>query len=245
MTEIVDPPNPTPATPEPPTKRRRPWLRWLIPAVALLVGAGIGAAGAGADPTASSEYRALEERLAEVREERDEAEQRAADSSREVSTASEEAAAEARQQAEEDVAARAAELDEREADVAAREEALTAAEQEPDPEPEVAPEPEPEPAPDLTTGQENAVGAAANYLEFSAFSRTGLIQQLEYEGYSTADATSAVDSLGTDWREQAVKSAENYLSFSSFSRSGLVDQLVFEGFTPEQAEYGASQTYSG
>ena len=29
---------------------------------------------------------------------------------------------------------------------------------------------------------------------------------------------------------------------TSFSRSGLIEQLIFEGFTPEQAEYGVSQT---
>ena len=37
-------------------------------------------------------------------------------------------------------------------------------------------------------------------------------------------------------------SAKSYLEFSSFSRQGLVDQLAYEGFTPEQAEFGVSQT---
>ena len=84
--------------------------------------------------------------------------------------------------------------------------------------------------------------AAGNYLDFSAFSRSGLIGQLEFEGYSTEDATSAVDSLDVDYDEQAAKAAQNYLDFSAFSRAGLIDQLVFEGYTQEQATYGVDQT---
>ena len=38
----------------------------------------------------------------------------------------------------------------------------------------------------------------------SAFSRKGLIEQLEYEGFSNDDATYAVDHCGADWNEQAV-----------------------------------------
>ena len=92
-----------------------------------------------------------------------------------------------------------------------------------------------------TVSQQNAVESARNYLEFSAFSRTGLIEQLEYEGYSRSDATSAVDSLNVDWNEQAAKSAANYLDMMAFSRSELISQLQYEGFTASEAAYGASQ----
>lgn len=92
----------------------------------------------------------------------------------------------------------------------------------------------------LTLAQQNAIGAARSYLEFTAFSRSGLIGQLEYEGYSTEDATFAVDNITVDWNEQAAKMAQQYLDYSSFSRSGLIDQLVYEGFTNEQAEYGVT-----
>ena len=88
--------------------------------------------------------------------------------------------------------------------------------------------------------QKNAVGTAKSYLSFSAFSRQGLIEQLEYEGYSPALATFGTDHAGANWYRQAVKSAKSYLSFMSFSHSGLVDQLVYEGFTDAQAEYGVS-----
>lgn len=94
-----------------------------------------------------------------------------------------------------------------------------------------------------TSGQTNARGSAESYLDYSAFSRQGLIEQLEYEGFSTDDAEHAVDALDVDWSEQAAKSAESYLEYSSFSLEGLIDQLVYEGFTDEQAEYGAKQAY--
>ena len=64
-----------------------------------------------------------------------------------------------------------------------------------------------------------------------SFSRSGLIRQLEFERYSTHDATVAVDSLRVDWNQQAAKSARSYLDFMSFSRDGLIHQLEFEGFT--------------
>ncbi|MEU0542322.1 Ltp family lipoprotein [Nocardia sp. NPDC005978] len=96
---------------------------------------------------------------------------------------------------------------------------------------------------DITAGQRNAIRSAQQYLDYSAFSRSGLINQLEYEDFSTADATFAVDSLDVDWNEQAAKSAKQYLEYTSFSRSGLIDQLVYEGFTRAQAEHGANVAY--
>jgi len=94
---------------------------------------------------------------------------------------------------------------------------------------------------DETTGQANARESAESYLRFSAFSRTGLIDQLEFEGYSTDDATYAVDAVQADWNEQALRSAQSYLDFSAFSRTGLIDQLEFEGFTTEEATFGVDQ----
>ena len=93
---------------------------------------------------------------------------------------------------------------------------------------------------DLTMGQRNALAKAANYLSFSAFSFDGLVEQLEFEGFSHDDAVFAVENCGADWNEQAARKAQSYLDFMSFSRSGLIEQLEFEGFTYEQAEYGAT-----
>jgi hypothetical protein len=98
-----------------------------------------------------------------------------------------------------------------------------------------------EPEPDLTVAQQQAIGSAEDYLAYTAFSRQGLIGQLEYEGFSTEDAEFAVDYLDADWNEQAAKMAEQYLEYSHFSREGLIDQLEYEGFTTEQAEHGVEQ----
>ena len=95
---------------------------------------------------------------------------------------------------------------------------------------------------DATTSQEQARRSAISYLNSQSFSRKGLIQQLEFEGYSTADATYAADAVNADWNAQAAKHAKSYLQSQSFSRSGLIQQLEFDGFTPAQAEYGVSQT---
>ena len=108
--------------------------------------------------------------------------------------------------------------------------------------PEETAEPvETEEVPEMTMGQKNALKAAGQYLDYTAFSYKSLIEQLEYEGYSTEDATFAADNCGADWKEQAVISAKNYLDYTAFSKDGLIEQLEYEGFTHEQAVYGAEQ----
>jgi colicin import membrane protein len=119
--------------------------------------------------------------------------------------------------------------------------ALEAEAEEPKKEEPKKEEPKKEEPKSATVSQENAVAKAESYLEFTAFSKKGLIEQLEFEGFSNADAAFAVDNISVDWNEQAVKKAKSYLDFSSFSRQGLIDQLEFEGFTTEQATHGANQ----
>ena len=77
-------------------------------------------------------------------------------------------------------------------------------------------------------------------MEYSAFSRSGLIDQLEYEGFTTSQAEHGVDAQGADWNAQAALSAADYLEYSAFSRSELIDQLEYEGFTTSQAEHGVA-----
>jgi hypothetical protein len=97
-------------------------------------------------------------------------------------------------------------------------------------------------APVETQSQSNAVTAAKAYLNYDAFSRTGLINQLQYEKFSAADATYAADTVSPDYNAQAARTAKKYLAYSStFSHQSLVDQLVYDGYTSAQAEYGVSQ----
>lgn len=96
------------------------------------------------------------------------------------------------------------------------------------------------PSSTTTIGERNALSKAKSYLEFMAFSYSGLVEQLEYEGFSSSEAKYGADNCGADWNEQAAKKAKSYINTMSFSRSGLIEQLEYEGFTKEQAEYGVS-----
>ena len=90
-------------------------------------------------------------------------------------------------------------------------------------------------------GERNALKAAQDYLAVMAFSHSGLVKQLEYEGYTHTEAVYGADHCGADWNQQAALSAASYLELMSFSRSGLIDQLEYEGFTHAQAVYGVEQ----
>ena len=90
-------------------------------------------------------------------------------------------------------------------------------------------------------GEQNALKTAALYLDYTSFSYSGLIEQLEYEGYSHSEAVYAADNCGADWYEQAALKAAEYLDYMPFSRQELIEQLEYEGFSHAEAEHGASQ----
>jgi hypothetical protein len=90
-----------------------------------------------------------------------------------------------------------------------------------------------------TSGRDQAVRKAHEYLQYEAFSLKGLVQQLRFEGFSMSDATYGATHSGANWMKEAAAKAKEYLHTQAFSRSGLVAQLRFEGFTAAQALYGA------
>lgn len=98
----------------------------------------------------------------------------------------------------------------------------------------------------MSASQRAAVRSAQSYLEYTGFSRQGLIDQLssEYgEKFSVEDATAAVDSLTVDWNAEAAQSAKSYTEFTGMSCQGMIDQLSSEygsQFTQEQAQFGAT-----
>lgn len=93
-------------------------------------------------------------------------------------------------------------------------------------------------APKLTVSQKNAIEKAESYIELMAFSKSGLVKQLKFEGFPAADAAFAANAIDVNWNEQAAKKAQSYLDMSAFSRTGLIKQLKFEGFTAKQAAHG-------
>ena len=92
-----------------------------------------------------------------------------------------------------------------------------------------------------TYAEQKALESAIAYLEVSTFSYSGMISQLEYEGYTKTEAIYGALACGADWNEQAYQSAQAYLDLMSFSYDDLVRQLEYEGFTAEQAAYGATK----
>ena len=94
-----------------------------------------------------------------------------------------------------------------------------------------------------TASQRNALRAAESYLEYSAFSKSGLEKQLKFEGFSSSAARYGATHCGANWYHQAARAARAYLEYTSFSRSGLQQQLEFEGFTPAQARFGVNRAY--
>ena len=92
----------------------------------------------------------------------------------------------------------------------------------------------------ITVSQINALAKAKVYLATMPFSYSGLIQQLEFDQFSNADAKYGADNCNANWDEQAAKKAKVYMSTMAFSRGGLINQLEFDGFTTPQAKYGAN-----
>jgi hypothetical protein len=90
-----------------------------------------------------------------------------------------------------------------------------------------------------TLGQRNATSKAESYLRTMAFSKSGLIEQLKYDGFSEEDSRYAVNICNADWNDQAIKKAKSYLKSMAFSRDGLIEQLEYDGFTNSQARIGA------
>jgi hypothetical protein len=103
--------------------------------------------------------------------------------------------------------------------------------------------------PEMTSGQENALQVAQDYIDMMGFSQAGLIQQLSSsagEGFSKADATFAANNVDVDWNAEAVEAANDYLDLGGMSKSALIEQLsssAGEEFTPEQAQYAADKVY--
>lgn len=217
------PENPASMDPQPPVRKRRLWLAVLIAIVTFFVGIGIGSAAAGGASTTAVPGSAVT-----VTEK--------AKPAPTVTVTKEADTPYSYEMLEEEIAALKEERDALEAELEADRE-LGESE-------EAVEGPEKETASEMTAGQEQALRSAEDYLGYSAFSKKGLREQLEYEEYSEADAKWAANHVDADWNEQAERAGVAYLEYSSFSESELAEQLEYEGFTPEQARHGASAAYA-
>ena len=78
------------------------------------------------------------------------------------------------------------------------------------------------------------------YLESSAYSRNGLIEQVEYDGFTKEQAIYGADNSNADWFEQAIKGAKEHLDASKYTRDELIEQLKYGGYTQKEALYGVN-----
>jgi len=101
-----------------------------------------------------------------------------------------------------------------------------------------------------TMSQSQAIASAKNYLSTRAFSKKGLLEQLsspEGDGFSTADATFAVNHITVDWDDQAVRAAKGYLRTEPLTESALIHQLhsrYGDQFTLAQAQHAAKIVFA-
>jgi hypothetical protein len=99
----------------------------------------------------------------------------------------------------------------------------------------------------FTASQQQAIESAQQYVDFSGFSKYGLMQQLTSDagsGFTQSDAAFALKHITVDYNAEAVEAAQSYLDLTSFSRKGLINQLSSKagsGFTLKQATYAADK----
>lgn len=79
---------------------------------------------------------------------------------------------------------------------------------------------------------------AEGAIEYAAFSKPGLVRQLQGELFTQEQATEAVEGLDVDWSIQAERSARETSQNIAISRSRLLYSLTDDGFTEVEAERG-------
>jgi multidrug efflux pump subunit AcrA (membrane-fusion protein) len=177
-------------------------LPWVVAVLALFMGIGIGSTGSGDQTaeldTASGQVAVLESDLAQAEDQNASLEDSLAEAEASLAEAGEslasgDDAAAALDAREEELNAREDALDEREKALDDRE---ANADSQPDAPAPAPPPPAEDSGSDLTAGQENAIRSAVSYLEMSGFSRSGLIDQLKFEGYTQEQAEYGVTKAG-------------------------------------------------
>lgn len=103
-----------------------------------------------------------------------------------------------------------------------------------------------------TANQEKALEDAKSYLKESTYSKKGLKEQLEFDGYTKKEANYAVNNCGANWKKQAKKEAKNLIRLSLdeewkkwgvfyYSKKSMIETLKYHGYTKSQAKFGAKK----
>lgn len=88
-----------------------------------------------------------------------------------------------------------------------------------------------------TRGQKEALESAKSYIKYLSFSKEGLRDQLDYEGFSKKEINYAIKKCKANWKKECLESAKSYLKTSGFSKKGLKEQLEYEGYTKKEIKY--------
>ena len=95
-----------------------------------------------------------------------------------------------------------------------------------------------------TAEQREAYFAAFDLYTNGYYSRVGLIDRMENDGYVYEDAVWAVDRIDADWYADAVGYANYLLGEDNYTRGGLWSALSYAYFTDDQCDYGVSNCYA-
>ena len=95
----------------------------------------------------------------------------------------------------------------------------------------------------ITAAMQNAISAARSYLDYTAFSRSGLIQQSRIRGLRDRRRDLRRRLSEGRLERAGIQVREVLPRLHQFFSPGLIEQLQFEGFTYEQAAYGANKAY--
>ena len=97
---------------------------------------------------------------------------------------------------------------------------------------------------DVPTQYQEVLERAKSFIESGEYSYSGLIEILEFAGYSNDEAEFAALNCNADWNNEAVQCAESYLDIKNMTKDELYGQLEYEGFTKEQISYALSKVES-
>lgn len=91
--------------------------------------------------------------------------------------------------------------------------------------------------------QKQALKKAEQYIDLMGFSKEGLRDQLEYEGFENESIEYAIENVVVNWNEEALEKAEQYMDLMGFSKEGMRGQLEYDGFTDSEIEYAIDRLY--
>jgi hypothetical protein len=93
-----------------------------------------------------------------------------------------------------------------------------------------------------TVRDRQALSKAKSDLRAEPYSLEGLVVQLNFGGYTMAEATYGAENSGANWNHEALVAAKENLATKAYSMKGLIERLKIAKFTAVQASYGVANS---